>query len=177
MNIPYYALVLAIALSLPAAARPWTNSNGKTIEADFVSADEEVVQLRIRGKVTSYPLEKLSQADRDWVAAQSADSGDDAGPANRAYSSDMEAFIKEIDKTYPFFELKGIKDDWENAKSGLLAQASAAPSDAGFLAVVNRALCILRDGHMRITKSETPPERNEQEYCPASVSSPAKETP
>lgn len=159
-------LILAIALTVPASARSWTNSDGQTIEADFVSADEKVVRIRLRGKVISYPLEKLSQADRDWVAAQSGDSADDADAVNPVYTSDMEAFIKEIDKTYPFFELKGIKDDWESAKSGLLAQASAARSDADFLAVVNRAVCILRDGHMRITESETPPERNEQEYCP-----------
>ena len=166
MNTPQFSLLLAIALSLPAGARSWTNAEGRVIEADFVSADKQAVRFRIRGKVTSYPLENLSPADRDWIAAQSAGPADDAKQVNPAYASDMEALIKEIDKTYPFFELKGIKDDWEKAKSGLLAQASAAPSDAGFLAVVNRAVCILRDGHMRITESETPPERSEQEYCP-----------
>ena len=123
-------LLPLVILTLPVTARPWTNTEGKTIEADFVSADEQAVRLRVKGRVTSYPLEKLSQADRDWIAAQSAESADDAGPVNPVYASDMEAFIKEIDKTYPFFELKGIKDDWEKARAGLLAEASAAPSDA-----------------------------------------------
>ncbi len=113
-------LLPLVVLALPATARPWTNTDGKTIEADFVSADGQNVRFRIKGKVINYPLEKLSEADRDWVAAQSADPGDDAEPVNPVYVSDMEAFIKEIDKTYPFFALKGIKDDWENAKSGLL---------------------------------------------------------
>jgi hypothetical protein len=40
MSIPQFSLVLAIALSLPAVARTWTNSEGRAIEADFVSADE-----------------------------------------------------------------------------------------------------------------------------------------
>ena len=150
-------LLPLVILTLPVTARPWTNTEGKTIEADFVSADEQAVRLRVKGRVTSYPLEKLSQADRDWIAAQSADPGEEKKPANPVYASDMEAFIKEIDKTYPFFELKGIKDDWEKAKAGLLARGlrgrirrrasspwSTAPS------------AFLRDGHMRITESEDP---------------------
>jgi len=161
-----FSLILAIALSLPVAARSWTNSEGTTIEADFVSADERAVRLRIRGKVTSYPLEKLSQADRDWIAEQSAGAEDEKKPVNDVYASDMEAFIKEIDKTYPFFELKGIGDDWKKARAGLLDEASTATSDAAFLAIVNRAVLILRDGHMRITESKTPPERTEPRYVP-----------
>jgi len=166
MNTPQFFLVLVIALSLPAAARSWTNSEGTTIEADFVSADGQTVRLRIRGKVTNYPLEKLSQADRDWIAEQSAGPEDEKKPVNQVYASDMEAFIKEIDKTYPFFDLKGIEDDWKKAKGELVAQASSASSDAAFLATVNRAIRVLRDGHMRITESKTPPERTESQYVP-----------
>lgn len=166
MNTPQFSLVIAIALSLPAAARPWTNSEGTTIEADFISADEQAVRLRIRGKVTSYPLEKLSQADRDWIAGQSAEPEDEKKPVNDVYASDMEAFVKEIDKTYPFFELKGIGDDWKKARGELLDEASTATSDAAFLATVNRAIMVLRDGHMRITESKTPPERTEPRYVP-----------
>lgn len=160
------SLALLLAGSFSVAARPWTNTEGKTIEADFVSADARNVRIRIKGKVVTYPLARLSQADRDWVAAQSGDSGDGSEPANPVHTSDMEAFIAEIDRAYPFFELKGIREDWDNAKSGLREEASMADSDAGFLGVVNHAIRVLRDGHMRIVECEAPPESGGKQFYP-----------
>jgi len=63
-------LALLLALALPLCARPWTNTDGKTIEADFISSDTTSVTLLLGGKEIKYPLEKLSKADIDWIAAQ-----------------------------------------------------------------------------------------------------------
>ena len=53
MNTPQVSLLLAVALSLPAAARSWTNSEGRTIEADFVSDDEQGFARTVR--TVAYP--------------------------------------------------------------------------------------------------------------------------
>lgn len=55
-----------------AAARPWTNAEGKTLEAEYVSSDATTVTLKMQGREIPYPLAKLSQADRDFVAGQAA---------------------------------------------------------------------------------------------------------
>ena len=39
----------------------------------------------------------------------------------RPYAGDMQAFVQELDKTYPFFDLKGIRRDWKNTKKTLSA--------------------------------------------------------
>lgn len=72
-------LILAALLSLCAgglaSARPWTNTEGKTIEAEYVSHTSTAVVLSINGKQVTYATDKLSQADRDYLA------GLDAAPA------------------------------------------------------------------------------------------------
>jgi len=64
------AFILSLLMLLPLSARTWTNSDGKTIEADFVSADQTSVALIMNGKEIKYPLAKLSAADQDWIKAQ-----------------------------------------------------------------------------------------------------------
>lgn len=82
-NVPrkaVYAFAIGVALSVVAiltgrcaeAARTWTSSGGNfTIEADFVGFSEGKVSLRkADGKQIEVPLDKLSEADRRWVAAE-----------------------------------------------------------------------------------------------------------
>ena len=61
--------LLAFTL-LPLSAREWTNDQGRTIQADFVSSDGKSVVLKIGGKKFICSLASLSQADRAFVAAQ-----------------------------------------------------------------------------------------------------------
>ena len=49
------------------AARPWTNSEGKKIEADFVRLENDQVVLSLKGKEIKYPLSKLSEADQEFA--------------------------------------------------------------------------------------------------------------
>lgn len=61
----------SIALSsLTLQARTWTNSEGKKIEADYISHTEESVTIKFKGKDMQYALDKLSQEDRDWLKEQ-----------------------------------------------------------------------------------------------------------
>lgn len=55
----------------PASARPWTNIEGVTIEAEFVSLTNDLVILALpNGSRASYPLEKLIQSDQNFARAQ-----------------------------------------------------------------------------------------------------------
>lgn len=53
--------------------RTWTEIQGRTMEAVMLDATENMVRVRRQdGQVFDVPLELLSQADRDYVAAQMA---------------------------------------------------------------------------------------------------------
>lgn len=73
-------LVLGVLfpLTAPLSARTWTNAEGREIEAEYVSSDGEKVVLLLNGKEIPYPLEKLSEADREWVEKQEADGAEEA---------------------------------------------------------------------------------------------------
>ena len=65
-------LLLLAFLALPAPGRPWTSTDGKTLEAEFVSATADAVKVKRAsdGREISLPMARLSEADRDWVKAQ-----------------------------------------------------------------------------------------------------------
>ncbi|AHF89399.1 hypothetical protein OPIT5_03075 [Opitutaceae bacterium TAV5] len=59
--------------ALALTARTWTDTQGRTVEAGFVSATETTVTIRRDdGQLFRLELERLSWPDRDWVAAQAA---------------------------------------------------------------------------------------------------------
>lgn len=66
------ALACCVMLIPALEARTWTNAEGKTIEAEFISSNGTDVVLGMDGREVSYPLSKLSQEDRDWVKEQLA---------------------------------------------------------------------------------------------------------
>ena len=70
------ACALLLASLAPAEVREWTTvDGGKTLNAEYVSsADGEVTIRRQRdGREFTLSLEKISEADREWVAQQEAD--------------------------------------------------------------------------------------------------------
>jgi dipeptidyl aminopeptidase/acylaminoacyl peptidase len=74
MNMPRAILLLiTLALAHTVQARVWTLTDQRTFEADFVSATATHVSLKVRdGRVLPVELTRLSQADRDFIAQQSA---------------------------------------------------------------------------------------------------------
>ncbi|NLT72157.1 MAG: DUF1549 domain-containing protein [Verrucomicrobiaceae bacterium] len=65
-------LTMASVSSVQAEMRTWTSADGKTLQADFVgtagAGANAVVKLKLAdGSVTSYPIAKLSEADRLFV--------------------------------------------------------------------------------------------------------------
>lgn len=72
-------LALGVGFVVAAEGRTWTNFEGKQIEADYVRLDGLNVVLKMQGREVSVPLEKLSDADKQFVFQQQL--GGAAGPA------------------------------------------------------------------------------------------------
>ena len=53
-------------------AREWTSSDGRKLQADFVSATATHVTLKIAGKDTPVPLNRLSAADQAFVKEEAS---------------------------------------------------------------------------------------------------------
>lgn len=51
--------------------------------------------------------------------------------ASKSHEADLAAFFREVDRTYPFFELKGIRGDWTETKSLLAERAKSCATDTG----------------------------------------------
>jgi O-glycosyl hydrolase len=70
------SLAAVSGTSQPTAAaspvRTWTNAEGKSIEAAFVSYDGVTLVIRKDGTNFSLPAAQFSQADQDWLAANQA---------------------------------------------------------------------------------------------------------
>jgi len=75
------------------------------------------------------------------------------------YETDAAAFIAEVDQTYPFFDLKRIRETWTAAKQELTEQAAKCSSDTEFLGLVQNAIAALHDSHVYLgdTKATLPP--------------------
>lgn len=81
MKFPFFVLAFCLPVLLLAETRTWTNTEGVSIEAEFVSQqDGNVTILRTADrKRFDLAIESLSQVDQEWLAAQSgatADSGE-----------------------------------------------------------------------------------------------------
>ncbi len=79
-GLTIHGVVVAFLLSASLHARTWTDTQGRTIEADYLGATTSEVSLRRSdGRRFTLPLTLLSPADRDFVARQI--SGETAAPA------------------------------------------------------------------------------------------------
>ncbi len=62
-------LSLLICMVCPALARTWTDTQGRTVQAEAVGADETTVTIKLPGgRTTKVNLETLSKPDREFVA-------------------------------------------------------------------------------------------------------------
>ncbi len=144
------------------------NEPGLVAYWNFEEGKGQTVKDR-SGKGNDGRLGDVEAADRNdpfWitpdgkvVASGGEAEGGSKDQATTAYQSDLTAFFDEVDHTYPFFDLKGIRADWADAKRRLAEQAASCQSDTEFLGIVRDAIGCLRDSHMRIrnAKGELPP--------------------
>ena len=88
-----------------AQMRSWTAADGRALEAEFISATDKVVTLRrkVDGKRFTVPLEKISEADRTWVAKKVAEM---RGPEPKEPSGIFEGKVSEEWEKMDFKSLK-----------------------------------------------------------------------
>jgi hypothetical protein len=91
------------------------------------------------------------------------------------YAKDFAAFVEEMNRTYPFFEMKGIWDDWKQTSERLAEEAKTCESDSEFLGIVIEAIECLRDGHMGFREVNADWPEPEPMYCPSVAFMPATE--
>ncbi len=82
------------------------------------------------------------------------------------YQTDLEAFFKHVDASYPFFDLKGIRANWEETKATLTADVEACGSDTEFLHLVQQAIGALHDSHIGFRESNVELPRPAPRYYP-----------
>ena len=68
----------------------------------------------------------------------------------KVYLDDFQAFVKEVDKSYPFFDLKKNRKHWKTSKKAFLKRAKACKSDDEFMLLVFDAVKVLRDAHIQV---------------------------
>lgn len=83
------------------------------------------------------------------------------------YGADLKAFLDEMDKAYPFFDVKDLRKGWPLVRAGLEKRVLRCGTDEDFLAIVLEAIRYLRDGHMGIVKARVSPPPPEPEWYPA----------
>ena len=110
--------------SSAAASRMWTDASGKfRIRATFVSTDEGTVRLKkADGNTISVALDRLSEADQQWVAKHSGAATAETGSKTVASEGDWPGWLgpnrdgKSLDK--------GLLKEWPEGGPKLLWQAT-----------------------------------------------------
>ena len=136
-----------------------------------LAEDKKTISLDA-GQIAIVDFRFPSVSTRIPEAANPPDSGTDA---TQRYADDLGAFINEIDGTYPFFDLKGIRDQWQETKQCLTLEVRACRSDAQFLRIILEAIRCLRDSHVRITNAKAKVPWPAPEYYPQISFMPAQE--
>ncbi len=77
----------------------------------------------------------------------------------KQYEEALKAFVEEVDSTYPFFDLKDIRDDWKTCSKDLLSRVKQCGSNDEFYGLLADAARCLRDSHLgfRDLKGTFPP--------------------
>jgi len=85
----FFMMIAMQSVALAGETRTWTAADGRTLEAEFVSANEKNVTLRRKadGRRFTLSLDKISEADRKWVAQTLEDL---AGPVEKEPSGIFE---------------------------------------------------------------------------------------
>lgn len=92
-----------------------------------------------------------------------------------SYRSDLAAFFKHLDTSYPFFDLKGIRVNWEATQATLTAEVETCGSDTEFLKLVQQAIGALHDSHVGFRESKVELPRPAPRYYPGLSFMPATE--
>ncbi len=87
-----------------------------------------------------------------------------AAAYKKTYASDMEAFLKEAQANYPFWDLKDLRKGWKAKKKDLEKRAKKCKTDVEFIRLVYEGMGYLRDAHMYMTECAIEMPRGEPSY-------------
>ena len=100
-------LLLSLLISTSALdAREWTSSDGRKLQADFVSAsaDDVTLKLAANGQEVTIALIRLSAADQAWIAEQGGKPASSTAPAKAVEGP----FASLITGDWALSEFKGL---------------------------------------------------------------------
>lgn len=119
-------LLLMGSLSAFAQARTWTDTDGRTVEADLVRKEATAVVLRVPdGREFTVPLARLSEEDQKWVATAQPVAPKESVPVTENLFFDEESLWDPLDP----------KMDKEQEAQRLLRRAERLGSTATVTAV------------------------------------------
>ncbi|HRZ58449.1 MAG TPA: hypothetical protein P5525_23665, partial [Candidatus Paceibacterota bacterium] len=155
-------------LTQRSSADTWFKKRAGQI-TDFWVLDNQVI-VRIRRHREPYDVMLLDYTVPEKlpgrVSPPAAQGHTAPEPTAAKYPSDWSAFVREVDQNYPFFELKGIRQDWTQAKVRLTERVKTCSSDSEFLDIVAEAIFCLRDAHMGLSEAKVPPLARPRRYYP-----------
>ncbi|MBN1865993.1 hypothetical protein JW916_01755 [Candidatus Sumerlaeota bacterium] len=82
------------------------------------------------------------------------------------YETDLCAFFDEMDGSYPFFDLKGIRNDWNETENRLRSRVETCNSDAEFMRLLDEAIRCLRDSHIEVHSERIEYPRRDPRFYP-----------
>ena len=96
MAIKYGLIIIPLLLIQGGMARVYTSSNGDTVEATFVSANEKTVTLKLKKNGREYTLEhsKLSEADQKHIAQLAKDAAEQLASKNEKLDLEKQQLAK-----------------------------------------------------------------------------------
>lgn len=125
-------LILLLCQSAVSHAAPvdWTSADGRTIQAEFVKLEDEVVFIRRDGKEFSIPMAKLSLASRNQARAMAAEAPAPAKPVGAAQPKD---FGKQNDPDHQrklaesIIAKRGTVEVWKDAEFVFVSEVKNLP--------------------------------------------------
>lgn len=143
MKLLLYILTLGIASlchNSLAEMRTWNSSDGRSMEAEYRSSDEESVTIDRKGKEFTLQLDQLSEEDQNWVKEKTASTAkEETEKANKENS-----YFDSIDGTF-FRHKKNGQEYRLFGKKELLESGEKYP------------LVVYLHGHNRVLMEENPP--------------------
>jgi len=134
---PNIGFMLAALLSLCpgglASARPWTNTEGKTIEAEYISHTATAVVLSINGKQVTYATDKLSQADRDYLEGLNAAPAAPSGPVVKGSREGLKFTTRLFPTTEEYFKDRDRKSVLKAFENGAFDNAKYVKPEEWFI--------------------------------------------
>ncbi len=157
-----------ILLTQKTSADTWFKKRAGHL-TDFWVLDNQVI-VRIRRQREPYEVALLDCTVPEKLPGLVAAPAPGGAPAPESaaprYWTDWSAFVREVDQTYPFFELKGIRRDWAEARTRLGERVKTCRSDGEFLGVVIEAVRCLRDAHMDLGQTRVRLPAAPKQYYP-----------